>query len=79
MSGEDQEYRPSNHLGRMAEDLATLRADMRYTVARLENIERELKVMTDITNRWKGATVILLGLGSLAGWAATFWTNLKGH
>ncbi len=44
---------------------------------RLEKVEKKLDGVVAMTNRWKGATTLLIVLGGFIGWA----TNLifKGH
>jgi hypothetical protein len=42
---------------------------------RLEKIEKKLDSVVAMTNRWKGATTLLIFLGGLIGWAANFLTH----
>lgn len=45
---------------------------------RLEKIEKKLDDVVAMTNRWKGATAILIILGSVIGWASNFLLKLSG-
>jgi hypothetical protein len=57
--------------------LGQLISDTKSNAERLEKIEKKLDGVVAMTNRWKGATTILILLGGLIGWV----TNLlfKGH
>lgn len=44
---------------------------------RLEQVEREVKLMNDKANRWQGGLFVILGLGGVAG--ATLATLLAGY
>lgn len=39
---------------------------------RLDKIEKKLDSVVAMTNRWKGATTILIILGGFIGWASNF-------
>lgn len=45
--------------------------------ARLEKIEKKLDSVVAMTNRWKGATTILIIIGGFIGWASNLL--FKGH
>jgi hypothetical protein len=57
--------------------LGQLIADTKTNSERLEKIEKKLDGVVAMTNRWKGATTILIIIGGFIGWV----TNLlfKGH
>jgi tetrahydromethanopterin S-methyltransferase subunit G len=67
----------------MADDKATLillgeiNGKMGSVLERLDKVEKKVDSVVAMTNRWKGATTILIFFGGLIGWA----TNLviKGH
>lgn len=67
----------------MAEDMATQRligtmsANIETIMKKQEEMEKKLDAVVAMTNRWKGATTILIMIGGFIGWA----TNLifKGH
>ncbi len=43
---------------------------------RLENLEESVDNIERQTQRWKGASALLIALGGLAGWLLPFlWTN----
>lgn len=44
---------------------------------RLTAVEKKLDGVVAMTNRWKGATTILIMLGGFIGWATNFF--FKGH
>lgn len=48
---------------------------------RLEDAQKLMKVeidqITDAANKWRGGLVVVLALGSIAGWVITFGSNLK--
>jgi hypothetical protein len=52
-------------------------ANIKTIMTKQEETERKLDAVVAMTNRWKGATTILIIMGSLIGWA----TNLlfRGH
>jgi|GEM_PF-6547148 hypothetical protein len=57
-------------IGEMSANIVTI-------MKKQEEMEKKLDAVVAMTNRWKGATTILIFLGGLIGWA----TNLlvKGH
>lgn len=57
--------------------LGTLIADTRSNSERLEKIEKKLDGVVAMTNRWKGATTILIVIGGFIGWAINLL--FKGH
>lgn len=52
--------------------LGALLADMQTVKDRTKTIEEQLKGVVAMTNRWKGATTILIFLGGLIGYITNF-------
>jgi dsDNA-specific endonuclease/ATPase MutS2 len=67
MSGEAETQRL---LGQLLESSKT-------TSERLEKMEKKLDSVVAMTNRWKGATTILIIIGGFIGWASNLL--FKGH
>lgn len=57
--------------------LGSLVANMETLMERTDKIEKKLDSVVAMTNRWKGATAILILLGGAIGWVANFL--FKGH
>lgn len=57
--------------------LGEINGKLGSALERLDKVEKKLDSVVAMTNRWKGATTILIFLGGLIGWV----TNLliKGH
>lgn len=57
--------------------IGTMSANIEMMMKKQDAMEKKLDAVVAMTNRWKGATTILILLGGLIGWA----TNLlfKGH
>jgi hypothetical protein len=64
---------------KMSSDVARLGTTLDAVLTRIDRIEKDMRTMTAMANRWKGATVVLLALGSAAGWLSTVWAHLTGH
>ena len=64
---------------KMAADVARLSTTLDAVLTRMGALEKDMQIMTGMANRWKGATVVLLALGSAAGWLSTVWAHLTGH
>jgi hypothetical protein len=60
-----------------AKAIGEMGANILTIMKKQEDMEKKLDAVVAMTNRWKGATTILIFLGGLIGWA----TNLlfKGH
>jgi hypothetical protein len=63
----------------VASQIAELSANMNSALKRLDEIEKQAAIMVAMANRWKGATFILLGLGSCLGWLISIWGRVGGH
>jgi len=57
--------------------LGQLLAESKTNSERLEKIEKKLDGVVAMTNRWKGATTLLVVIGGFVGWAMNFF--FKGH
>jgi hypothetical protein len=57
--------------------LGKLISDTASNSDRLEKIEKKLDSVVAMTNRWKGATTILIIIGGFIGWASNLL--FKGH
>jgi hypothetical protein len=57
--------------------LGTLIATTAANTERLDKIEKKLDSVVAMTNRWKGATTILIIIGGFIGWASNLL--FKGH
>ncbi len=57
--------------------LGQLLSESTATKERLEKIEKKLDSVVAMTNRWKGATTILIIIGGFIGWASNLL--FKGH
>lgn len=57
--------------------IGQMSANIETIMKKQEEMEKKLDAVVDMTNRWKGATTLLIVLGGFIGWA----TNLlfKGH
>lgn len=57
--------------------IGTMSANIETIMSKQAEMEKKLDAVVAMTNRWKGATTILIFLGGLIGWL----TNLlvKGH
>jgi hypothetical protein len=57
--------------------IGTMNANIVAIMKKQEDMELKLDAVVAMTNRWKGATTLLIFIGGLIGWA----TNLlfKGH
>lgn len=58
-------------IGSMASDIKTL-------MDRTEKMEKKLDGVVAMTNRWKGATTVLIILGGLIGWASNLLMRMAG-
>lgn len=56
--------------------LGTLIANTEAQAERLTKIEQKLDSVVAMTNRWKGATTIILLLGGFIGWGSDFLLKL---
>ena len=63
----------------VATQIAALNANMKASLKRLDDIEKETAAMAAMANRWKGATFVLLSLGSCVGWIISIWGRIGGH
>jgi hypothetical protein len=52
--------------------IGEMSANIKTIMGKQEEMEKKLDAVVAMTNRWKGATTILIFLGGLIGWA----TNL---
>lgn len=65
----------------MQEDKATLlllgeiNGKMGGVLERLDKVEQKLDSVVAMTNRWKGATTILIFLGGIIGWIINFFAH----
>lgn len=57
--------------------LGQLLSESTATKDRLEKIEKKLDSVVAMTNRWKGATTILIIIGGFIGWASNLL--FRGH
>lgn len=57
--------------------LGEINGKMSGVLERLDKVEQKLDGVVAMTNRWKGATTILIFLGGILGWALNF--VFKGH
>lgn len=58
--------------------LGSLIADMKTMMEKTEKIEKKLDSVVAMTNRWKGATTILIILGGIIGWASNIVIKMLG-
>lgn len=58
--------------------LGQLVAHSEATGKRLDKIETKLDSVVAMTNRWKGATTILIFLGGIIGWATNLLLKMSG-
>ncbi len=61
-----------------AKALGGLSADMKTLLDRTEKMEKRLDGVVAMTNRWKGATTILIILGGIIGWASNILLKMTG-
>jgi hypothetical protein len=59
-------------IGAMGANIVTL-------LDRQERMEKKLDGVVAMTNRWKGATTILIILGGVIGWGTNFLLKLSGR
>lgn len=52
--------------------LGEINGKMGSVLERLDNVEKELKSVVAMTNRWKGVTTTLIFIGGVLGWAVNF-------
>jgi len=52
--------------------LGALNANVTSLIERQDRMEKKLDSVVAMTNRWKGATTILIVLGGIIGWAGNF-------
>lgn len=57
--------------------LGEINGKLGSALERLDKVEKKLDGVVAMTNRWKGATTILIMLGGFIGWATNFL--FKGH
>ena len=65
-------------------ELAVLAADFRHIIEKiaelndeLESIKKDIASIKTMADRWRGATFLILALGSILGWLASAWGNLS--
>lgn len=58
--------------------LGSLIADMKTVMEKTEKIEKKLDSVVAMTNRWKGATAILIIVGGVIGWLSNLIIKLLG-
>lgn len=63
---------------KLARDMATVMGELSDVSRRITAVEADLSEMVKMASRWKGATVVLLGLGSFSGWLVALWSKAKG-
>lgn len=52
--------------------LGSLCTDVKHLLARQDEMDKKLDEVVAMTNRWKGATALLIFVGGLIGWASNF-------
>jgi hypothetical protein len=52
--------------------LGSMNANIVAIMKKQEEMEQKLDAVVAMTNRWKGATTILIVLGGIIGWAGNF-------
>lgn len=72
MSREDREIL-------VATQIAALNTNMNSALKRLDSIEQQTALMIAMANRWKGAIFVLMGLGSMIGWAISYFGKATGR
>lgn len=58
--------------------LGGLAADMKTVMGKVDAMEKKLDSVVAMTNRWKGATTILIFLGGLIGWVSNLFLKAVG-
>jgi hypothetical protein len=58
--------------------LGGLCIDVKHLLDRQEVMEKKLDEVVAMTNRWKGATAILIIIGGIVGWASNLLIKLLG-
>lgn len=61
-----------------AQKIGSILAKVEVLMDKTEKIEKKLDGVVAMTNRWKGATTILIILGGLIGWASNFLLKAMG-
>lgn len=58
--------------------LGEINGTLKGVVDRLDKVEKKLDSVVAMTNRWKGATTILIVLGGIIGWASNLILKAMG-
>lgn len=58
--------------------LGKLNANVENVMERMAAVEKKLDGVVAMTNRWKGATTILILLGGIIGWAGNLLLKMVG-
>jgi len=66
----DTEIATAKAIGEMGANIVTI-------MKKQEEMEKKLDAVVAMTNRWKGATTILIFLGGMIGWVANLF--IKNH
>ncbi len=62
----ETEINTAKAIGEMGANIVTI-------MKKQEDMEKKLDAVVAMTNRWKGATTILIFLGGMIGWAANLF------
>lgn len=54
-----------------------LESDVIHIVEDLKAIRDDVHILRQSADRWKGATFVLLGAGSVIGWVTAQWSLIK--
>lgn len=73
MSSSDKEHDLA-----VAEKIGRLMTGMETLLTRTDKMEKKLDGVVAMTNRWKGATSILMIVGGVIGYGATFLAKFMG-
>lgn len=61
------------------EQIAALSVEVHHLTEAVRELDRKVDGLSDQANRWKGAFLVVLSLGAVAGWlterAANFWAG----
>lgn len=53
--------------------IGAMGADIKHLITRQEAVEKKLDEVISMTNRWKGATSLLIIIGGFMGWLANYF------